>query len=273
MALSFQGHTVVVTGAGGGLGKTYSLLFASRGANVVVNDFNQAAAQKVVDEIQAAGGKAVVNNSSATDGDAVIKSAVDAFGSVTILINNAGILRDKGFKNMSEKEWDQVADVHLKGSFACTKAAWPIFKAQKFGRIVNTSSAAGLFGNFGQANYSAAKMGLLGFTKTLALEGAKYNIKATVIAPMAASAMTETIMPPDLLKHLKPEFVAPFVLAATHPSGPDMTGKAFVVGAGYVSEIRWERSKGAVFKTDASYTPSAVKARWAEITEFENADQ
>ncbi|KAA1467466.1 multifunctional beta-oxidation protein [Dentipellis sp. KUC8613] len=272
MSLSFKGHTVVVTGAGGGLGKTYSLLFASRGANVVVNDFNKEAAQKVVDEIKAAGGRAVVNNSSVTDGAAVIKTALDAFGGVTILINNAGILRDKGFKNMTDKEWDQIYEVHLKGSYACTKAAWPIFQKQNFGRVVNTASAAGLFGNFGQANYSAAKMGLFGFTKTLALEGAKYNIKATTIAPMAASAMTETIMPADFLAHMKPEFVAPFVLAVTHPDGPDATGKAFVVGAGYVAEIRWERSKGVVFKTDESYTPSAIKERWEEITDFEGAD-
>ena len=197
MALSFNGHTVVVTGAAGGLGKayvysicdmfisitriySYSLLFASRGANVVVNDFNATAAQKVVDEIVKglaivhfsgaslnpdflAGGKAVVNTSSVSDGAAVIKTAIDTFGTVTILINNAGILRDKGwatpndplftvhfssssFKNMSDKEWDQIVEVHLKGAFSCTKAAWPLFRKQKFGRVINTSSAAGLYG-------------------------------------------------------------------------------------------------------------------------------
>ncbi|KAJ3727929.1 peroxisomal hydratase-dehydrogenase-epimerase [Lentinula raphanica] len=268
MSLSFKGHTVVVTGAGGGLGKTYSLLFASRGANVVVNDFNGAAAQKVVDEIVQAGGKAVVNTSSVTDGKAVIQSALDAFGGVTILINNAGILRDKGFKNMSDKEWDQITEVHLKGAFACTKAAWPIFRKQKFGRIINTASAAGLYGNFGQANYSAAKMGLVGFTKTLAFEGAKYNIKSVVIAPMAASAMTETVMPPEMLANLKPEFVAPFVAAVCHPDGPDASGRIFEVGAGFIAEVRWEQSQGAVFRNDATFTPSAVKAKWSEITDF-----
>jgi len=272
MSLSFKGHTVVVTGAGGGLGKAYSLLFASRGANVVVNDFNQAAAQKVVDEITQAGGKAVVNTSSVADGAAVIKTAVDAFGGVSILINNAGILRDKGFKNMSDQEWDQIQLVHLKGAYSCTKAAWPIFRKQKFGRVVNTASAAGLYGNFGQANYSAAKMGLVAYTKTLAREGAKYGIKAVVIAPMAASAMTETIMPPEMLANLKPDFVAPFVAAVTHPDGPDASGKVFEVGAGYVAEIRWERSKGVVFKTDNTFTPSAVKQRWNELTDFANAD-
>ncbi|KAH9481442.1 Peroxisomal hydratase-dehydrogenase-epimerase [Psilocybe cubensis] len=271
MSASFKGHTVVVTGAGGGLGKAYSLLFASRGANVVVNDFNAAAAQKVVDEIVAvtdlgslAGGKAVANTSSVSDGAAIIKSAVDAFGTVTILINNAGILRDKGFKNMSDKEWDQITEVHLKGAFACTKAAWPLFRKQKFGRVINTASAAGLYGNFGQANYSAAKMALVAFTKTLAREGAKYNIKSTVIAPMAASAMTETIMPPEMLANLSPDYVAPFVAAISHPDGPDASGKIFEVGAGFIAEVRWERSNGAIFKTDDSFTPSAVKAKWDE---------
>ncbi|KAL1680272.1 hypothetical protein EV122DRAFT_262636 [Schizophyllum commune] len=270
--LSFKGHTVVVTGAGGGLGKAYSLLFASRGANVVVNDFNKDAAQKVVDEIVSAGGKAVVNNSSVTDGAAVIKTAVDAFGTVTILINNAGILRDKGFKNMSDKEWDQIMEVHLKGAYACTKAAWPIFRKQKFGRIVNTASAAGLYGNFGQANYSAAKMGLATFTKTLAREGVKYNIGSICIAPMAASAMTETVMPPEMLANLKPDYVAPFVAAVCHPNGPDASGRIFEVGAGYVTEIRWERSAGTVFKTDSTFTPSAVKAKWNEIVDFSKPD-
>ncbi|KAH9945254.1 multifunctional beta-oxidation protein [Epithele typhae] len=270
--LSFKGHTVIVTGAGGGLGKVYSLQFAARGANVVVNDFNKEAAQKVVDEITLAGGKAVVNNSSVTDGEAVIKTAVDTFGTVTILINNAGILRDKGFKNMSDKEWDQIMDVHLKGSFSCTKAAWSYFQKQGFGRVVNTASAAGLYGNFGQANYSAAKMGLVGFTKALAAEGARYGIKAVVVAPMAASAMTETIMPPEMLANLKPEFVAPFVLAITHPDGADANGRIFEVGAGYIAEIRWERSKGAFFKTDKTFTPSAVEEKWEQITDFDSAE-
>ncbi|KAJ7158814.1 peroxisomal hydratase-dehydrogenase-epimerase [Mycena filopes] len=272
MSLSFKGHTVVITGAGGGLGKTYSLLFASRGANVVVNDFNAEAAQKVVDQIVKAGGKAVTNTSSATDGEAVIKSALDAFGSVTILINNAGILRDKGFKNMSDKEWDQIMEVHIKGAFACTKAAWPHFRKQKFGRVLNTASAAGLYGNFGQANYSAAKMALIGFTKTLAAEGAKYGIKAIALAPIAASPMTETIMPPEMLANLQPDLVAPFVLAVCHPDGPDASGKVFEVGAGFVAEIRWERSVGTFFKTDSTFTPSAVKTKWSEVTDFTKPD-
>ena len=212
------------------------------------------------------------NTSSVADGAAVIQTALDAFGSVTILINNAGVLRDKSFKNMSDAEWDLVQLVHLKGAFSCSKAAWPHFRSQKFGRIINTASAAGLYGNVGQANYSAAKMGLIAFTKTLAVEGAKYNIRASAIAPMAASAMTETIMPPDMLAGLKPEFVAPFVAALVHPDSPDASGRAFEVGAGFIAEIRWERSKGAVFRADASYTPSAIKQRWGEITDFNEPD-
>ncbi|KIJ12813.1 hypothetical protein PAXINDRAFT_163828 [Paxillus involutus ATCC 200175] len=268
MSLSFKGHTVVVTGAGGGLGKAYSLLFASRGANVVVNDFNGEAAQKVVDEIKRAGGNAVTNTSSVTDGAAVIQSAISAFGGISILLNNAGILRDKGFKNMTDAEFDQVIEVHLKGAYSCTKAAWPHFRNQKFGRIINTASSAGIYGNFGQANYSAAKMGLIAFTKSLAREGAKYNISSVAIAPVAASKMTETILPPAILEGLKPDFVAPFVAAVCHPEGPNPSGRVFEVGAAFVAEIRWERSKGAIWKTDESFTPSAVKLKWSEVTDF-----
>lgn len=212
------------------------------------------------------------NTSSVADGAAVIQTAIDAFSGISILINNAGVLRDKSFKNMSDAEWDMVTLVHLKGAFSCSKAAWPHFRKQKFGRIVNTASAAGLYGNVGQANYSAAKMGLVTFSKTLSLEGAKYNIKANTIAPMAASAMTETIMPPEMLAGLKPEFVAPFVATLVHPEGPDVSGRVFEVGAGYVAEIRWERSKGVLLKTDASHTPSAIAAAFEKVTDFSNAD-
>ena len=214
----------------------------------------------------------MVNTSSVADGAAVIQTALDAFGGITILINNAGVLRDKSFKNMSDAEWDLVVLVHLKGAYACTKAAWPHFRKQKFGRIVNTASAAGLYGNVGQANYSAAKMGLVSFSRTLALEGAKYNIKANAIAPVAASAMTETIMPPELLAGLKPEFVAPFVATLVHPDGPEVNGRVFEVGAGFITEIRWERSKGALLKVDASHTPSAIAHAFDKITDFSNAD-
>ncbi|CAE6478147.1 unnamed protein product [Rhizoctonia solani] len=267
--LDFTGHTVVVTGAGGGLGRSYSLAFAARGANVVVNDVSKENAERVVAEIKKAGGKAVANTSSVTDGAAVIKTALDNFGSVTILINNAGIL-SRSRTCRTRQEFDLVKSVHLDGAFSCTKAAWPHFRKQKFGRVINTASAAGLYGNMGQANYAAAKMGLVAFTRTLAFEGAKYGIKASCIAPMAASKMTETIMPPEMLAGLKPEFVAPLVLALTHPSGPEASGKTFEVGAGYVAEIRWERSQGHIFRADATFTPSAVRHAFSTITDFES---
>ncbi|KAJ7496461.1 hypothetical protein FB451DRAFT_1549599 [Mycena latifolia] len=183
MSLYSTGHTVVVTGAGGGLGRAYSLLFkfAERGANVVVNDFNPEAAQKVVDEITKVGGKVVIDTSSATHGVAVVKSALDAFGGIKILVNNAGFL--------------QGVQEHVRRGVG--------LDYQKFGRILNTSSAAGLYGNLGQANYSAAKMALVGFTKTLAIEGAKYGIKSIVIASSAASRLTETVMPPEMLANLQ----------------------------------------------------------------------
>ncbi|OBZ72493.1 Peroxisomal hydratase-dehydrogenase-epimerase [Grifola frondosa] len=245
--LSFKGHTVVITGAGGGLGKAYSLLYASRGANVVVNDVSQAAAQKVVDEITRAGGKAVVNTASVADGAAVIKTALDTFWWHHHSDQQCWNIERQGFQEHDGPR-------------------------QGFGRIVNTASAAGLYGNFGQANYSSAKMGLVSFTKSLAAEGAKYGIKATAIAPVAASAMTETIMPPEMLANLKPEFVAPFVAAVTHPGGPEASGKVFEVGAGFVAEIRWERSKGIALKTDKSFTPSAVQEKWEQVGDFSEAE-
>ncbi|ORY22582.1 peroxisomal hydratase-dehydrogenase-epimerase [Naematelia encephala] len=267
--LDFKDLVVVVTGAGNGIGRVYARFFAARGSKVVVNDVSAQAAQAVVDELVKAGGQAAPAVGSVAEGDKIIDQAVKAFGTVHVLINNAGILRDKSFKNMSDQDWDLVTLVHLKGAYSCTKACWPLFRQQKFGRVINTASAAGLYGNMGQANYSAAKMGLVGFTRTLAREGVKYNIKTNVIVPMAASAMTETILPPDMLKGLKPEFIAPFVGVLTAKNGPDVSGRIFELGAGFFSEVRWERSSGAVFKTgDDTFTPSAVAAKWSEVQDF-----
>ncbi|TIC14261.1 succinate dehydrogenase [Wallemia mellicola] len=275
-----EDKVVVITGAGGGLGRTYSLLFAKRGAKVVVNDVSIKAAQAVVDEIKKNGGQAVADANSVTEGAKVISTAVSVFGTVHILINNAGILRDRSFAKMSDEEWDQVVAIHLKGSYSCTKAAWPIFRNQKFGRIINTASAAGLY---------AAKMGLTAFSKTLAIEGAKYNIRANTIVPMAKSAMvgcltdyysspntiqTETVLPADILENLLPEAVAPFVAflcapdEAGSPEAGPITGRVFELGAGYCTELRWERAKGQIFKPDESFTPSAVKAQWHNVTDF-----
>ncbi|GAA5938562.1 uncharacterized protein JCM15063_005355 [Sporobolomyces koalae] len=269
--LRFDGKGVVITGAGGGLGRAYSLFFASRGAGVLVNDLSKDNADKVVAEIKKAGGKAVANYDSATEGDKIVGQAVKELGGVHILINNAGILRDKSFKSMTDKEWDIVQEVHVKAAYACSKAVWPIFRKQKYGRIINTASAAGIYGNFGQANYSAAKMGLIGFARTLAREGAKYGIHANAIAPVAASQMTKTVMPPDFLEKLAPEAIVPLVAYLCHESTPE-NGKLYEAGAGWYGEVRWERTKGVVFKTDQSFTPAAVKARWDEINDFENAD-
>ncbi|WVF71831.1 hypothetical protein IAT40_006640 [Kwoniella sp. CBS 6097] len=270
--LDFNDLVVLVTGAGSGIGRVYARFFGARGSKVVINDVSAQAAQAVVDEINKAGGQAAAAPGSVADGQQVVDAAVKAFGTVHVLINNAGILRDKAFKNISDQDWDLVTLVHLKGSFACTKACWPLFRQQKFGRVINTASAAGLYGNMGQANYSAAKMGLVGFTRTLAREGVKYNIKTNVIAPMAASAMTETVLPPDMLKGLKPEFIAPFVGVLTAKNGPDVNGRIFELGAGFISEVRWERSKGAIWRTDDSFTPSAVAEKWSEVQNFDQPE-
>ncbi|KAJ5659249.1 Peroxisomal hydratase-dehydrogenase-epimerase [Penicillium longicatenatum] len=275
--LRFDNQTVVVTGAGGGLGKAYALFFASRGANVVVNDLggshhgegkSSKAADVVVEEIRAAGGKAVANYNSVEDGAAIIDTAIKNFGRIDVLINNAGILRDVSFKNMKDQDWDLINRVHTYGAYKCAHAAWPHFRKQKYGRVINTASAAGLFGNFGQANYSAAKLGQVGFTETLAKEGAKYNIIANVIAPIAASRMTATIMPPDVLENLKPDWVVPVVARLVHSSNTTETGGIYELGGGAVAKLRWQRAKGALLKTDDSLTPGAIARKWADVNDF-----
>ncbi|CAO3649590.1 unnamed protein product [Mucor fragilis] len=279
--IRYDGRVAIVTGAGGGLGKAYALFFANRGASVVVNDLgvsatgdgsSSKAADIVVDEIQKLGGKAVANYNSVEDGDKIVDTAMKAFGRVDIIINNAGILRDKSFARITDSDWDLIMAVHVKGSYAVTKAAWPIMKKQKYGRIIMTASAAGLYGNFGQANYSAAKLALASFSNSLAKEGAKDNIHCNTIAPMAASRMTETVMPPEILASLKPEFVTP-VVGYLCAENTEETGGIYEVGGGFVSKLRWERSAGAVFKADESFTPAAVGAKWEEITDFEKANE
>ncbi|KKK18606.1 hypothetical protein P175DRAFT_0524524 [Aspergillus ochraceoroseus IBT 24754] len=275
--LRFDNQTVVVTGAGGGLGKAYALFFASRGANVVVNDLggshqgegkSSKAADLVVEDIKAAGGKAVANYDSVENGEAIIDTAIKTFGRIDVLINNAGILRDVSFKNMKDQDWDLINTVHTYGAYKCARAAWPHFRKQKYGRVINTASAAGLFGSFGQANYSAAKLGQVGFTETLAKEGAKYNIIANVIAPIAASRMTATVMPPEVLENLKPDWVVPLVAVLVHPSNTKESGSIFEVGGGHVAKLRWERAKGALLKPDASLTPGALAKKWNDVNDF-----
>ena len=172
----------------------------------------------------------MANYDSVENGERIIETAIQAFGRIDILINNAGILRDVSFKNMKDEDWDLIINVHVKGAYKCARAAWPHFRKQKHGRIINTASAAGLFGSFGQCNYSAAKLSQVGFTETLAKEGYKYNILANVIAPIAASRMTATVMPPDVLENLKPDWVVPLVAVLVHPSNKQETGSIFEVG-------------------------------------------
>lgn len=216
--LRFDGRVVIITGAGNGLGRAHALLFGSRGAKVVVNDLggsafgdgkSSSAADRVVEEIRAKGGEAVANYDSVEDGGKIVQTALDAFGRVDVVINNAGILRDTTFHKMSEQDWDLIFKVHVKGAFAVTHAAWPHMREQKYGRVVFTTSAAGIYGNFGQTNYSAAKLAQLGMGNTLALEGRKAGIVVNTIAPIAGSRLTETVMPKEVVDALKPEVVSP----------------------------------------------------------------
>ncbi len=245
--LSFDGRVVVVTGAGGGLGRCHALEFARRGAHVVVNDVGAAvdgtgsaasAAQAVVDEITAAGGSAVANTDSvATEegGQGIIGSAVEAFGKMDVLVNNAGILRDAAFKNMTAAQVDAVIDVHLRGAFNVTRAAWPVLREQNYGRIVMTTSGSGLFGTFGQSNYGAAKTGLVGLMNVLAIEGQRNNILVNAISPIARTRMTENTMT-ELVKDLDPEDVTPVVVYLGHESC-ERTANIYRVGGKHVSRV------------------------------------
>ncbi|MEY2610882.1 MAG: SDR family oxidoreductase [Acidimicrobiia bacterium] len=273
-ALGYDGKVAIITGAGGGLGRQHALLMAKRGALIVVNDLggsvdgtgaNASAAQKVVDEIKAAGGEAVADhNSVATPegGEAIVQTAIDTFGRVDIVINNAGILRDKAFHNMEPDLLNPVLDVHLKGAFYVTKPAFVRMREQGYGRIVSTSSAAGVFGNFGQTNYGAAKMGLVGFTRVLGVEGAKFNIKANAIAPLAMTRMTENILG-GLKDKLDPGLVSPLVAFLSHEDCP-VTGQLFSVGGGRVAQVFLGETNGYY---NPNLTPEDVQGNWDVITD------
>jgi 3-hydroxyacyl-CoA dehydrogenase/3a,7a,12a-trihydroxy-5b-cholest-24-enoyl-CoA hydratase len=259
--IRFDGKVAVITGAGGGLGRTHALLFASRGAKVVVNDLGGSAdgtgagtkmADKVVEEIKAIGGEAVPNYDSVATvqgGAHIIETALDHFGRVDILINNAGILRDVSFLKMPEDAWDIIFSVHVKGAYCVTKAVWPLMRDQGYGRIIMTSSAAGVYGNFGQANYSAAKMALIGLGQTLALEGRKYNVLTNIVAPMADSRLTATVLPDDIRIKLKPEYVSPLV-AYLCSDQCEENGGLFEVGAGCFFHLKWYRSPGLILRPE-----------------------
>jgi NAD(P)-dependent dehydrogenase (short-subunit alcohol dehydrogenase family) len=235
MGIDFKGQVAIVTGAGGGLGKQHALALAARGAKVLVNDLggdvrgdggSVSAAQAVVDEIRAAGGEALANGASVTDFEAVkamVQQAVDAWGRVDILVNNAGILRDKSFAKMELADFKLVMDVHVMGAVHCTKAVWPLMQAQNYGRVLMTTSSSGLYGNFGQANYGAAKMALAGLMQTLSIEGEKNNIRVNCLAPTAATRMTEGLMPEQVLKALDPSAVVPAMLVMASVDAPNRT--------------------------------------------------
>ncbi len=235
MSIDFKDRVAIVTGAGGGLGRAHALALAARGARVVVNDLGGArdgsggstsAADAVVAEIRAAGGEAIANGASVTDFDAVqamVVQAMDAWGRIDVLVNNAGILRDKTFAKIELADFRLVLDVHLMGAVHCTKAVWPIMQAQKYGRVVMTTSSTGLYGNFGQSNYGAAKMALVGLMQTLALEGAKHDIRVNCLAPTAATRMTQDLMPQAVLDALGPEAVVPAMLVLAAEGAPTRT--------------------------------------------------
>jgi NAD(P)-dependent dehydrogenase (short-subunit alcohol dehydrogenase family) len=279
MAIDFQGRVAIVTGAGAGLGRSHALLLAERGAKVVVNDLGGAldgtggsakAADQVVAEIKAAGGEAVANYDSVSEADAaanIVRTATEAFGRVDILVNNAGILRDKTFAKMELSDFETVVKVHFLGSAYVSKAAWPIMQQQNYGRIVMTSSNAGLYGNFGQANYGGAKCAVVGLMNVLKQEGGKYGIQVNTIAPVAATRMTEALLPPQLLKHLKPEYVSQAV-AYLCSEACKANGDIIAAGAGYYAKIQLMESEGMFFGVDAQVSVDDIAAHYATITDM-----
>ena len=282
--IRFDDRVAVVTGAGAGLGRVYALELARRGAKVVVNDLGSARdgsggssstpAEEVVAEIKAAGGQAVANfDNVATPegGENIIQTAINAFGTVDILINNAGILRDKSFTKMDPENWNAVLDVHLGGSYHVTRPAFAIMKEKGYGRIVMTTSAAGLYGNFGQTNYSAAKLAIVGFMNSLKQEGAKYNIKVNTVAPLAASRLTEDILPPDLFEKMKPEFVSPLTVLLCSEECPQ-SGGIYNVGMGCFNRAAVLTSSGTTVGKGEPPLPEDVMMALKEITHMEDAE-
>jgi NAD(P)-dependent dehydrogenase (short-subunit alcohol dehydrogenase family) len=289
MGLSFAGRVAIVTGAGGGLGRQHALALAAAGAKVVVNDLGGAvdgsgasasAAEAVVREIRAAGGEAIANGASVTDFAAVqamVQQAADTWGRVDVLVNNAGILRDKSFAKMDLADFRLVLDVHLMGAVHCCKAAWPLMVQQKYGRIVMTTSSSGLYGNFGQSNYGAAKMALVGLMQTLAIEGEKHNIKVNCLAPTAATRMTEALFPPDMLSAFGPEAVVPAMLVLASEAAPTRT--TLCAGAGGFEAAHVTLTQGAYIGTGPGAAErlaerlGEVRAREGETVPGSGAEQ
>ena len=277
-----QDRVVVVTGAGGGLGREYALTLAKEGASVIVNDLGGARdgtgaghnmADEVVKEIKDAGGRAAANYDSVAEPEGaenIIKTALDEFGAIHGVVSNAGILRDGTFHKMTFENWDSVLKVHLYGGYNVIRAAWPHFREQSYGRVVVATSTSGLFGNFGQTNYGAAKLGLVGLINSLALEGAKYNIHANAVAPIAATRMTEDILPKEVLEKLTPESVAPVASYLCTEENPN-NGSVFVVGGGKVQRVALFQNDGITF--DKPPTVDDVASHWDEITDLSAAKQ
>ena len=274
--IRFDGKVAIVTGAGGGLGRQHALELARRGAKVVVNDLggsmdgsggNSAAAEAVVAEIKAAGGEAIANGASVTDDAGVaylVKQTMDAYGRIDILIANAGILRDKSFSKMELADFEAVMQVHVWGTYKPIKAVWEIMKTQNYGRIVVTTSSSGMYGNFGQANYGAAKMAVLGLMNTLKIEGQKNNIRVNAISPVAATRMTEGLMPPEVLEKLKPEYVTPGVVYLVSEDAP--TGAILTAGAGAFALSRIFETEG-VYLAEGGLSVEEVAANWEKIND------
>ncbi|MFN3600196.1 MAG: SDR family oxidoreductase [Dietzia sp.] len=274
--IDFTDRVAIITGAGGGLGRAYALALAERGAKVVVNDLGgdvhgeggtSSPAQRVVDEIVATGGEAMVDGNDITDEaavDALVSSVIDKWGRIDVLINNAGILRDKSFAKMDTDDFRKVLEVHLMGSVNCTKAVWPHMAEAGYGRILMTTSSSGIYGNFGQANYAAAKSGLVGLMNVLAIEGAKKNIKVNSIAPTAATRMTEDLLPQRVLDIMGPETIAPGALFMVSDDAPTKT--ILGAGAGVFAVSQMVESRG-VYLPDNARTPEVVAERWNEIAD------
>jgi len=272
--IRFDGKVAIVTGSGGGLGRQHALELARRGAKVVVNDLGGSvdgsgggseASHKVVEEIKALGGEAIANGSSVTDDAGValmVKQAMDAWGRIDVLVANAGVLRDKTFSKMEIADFEFVLNVHLMGTVKPAKAVWEIMREQNYGRIVVTTSSSGLYGNFGQSNYGAAKLGIIGFMNTLKLEGQKNNIHVNAIAPVAATRMTENLMPPAILERLKPEYVTPGVVFLCSEEAP--TGCILTAGAGAFALARIVETEG-VYLGEGGLSVEEVRDNWSKI--------
>ncbi|HET6183623.1 MAG TPA: SDR family oxidoreductase [Acetobacteraceae bacterium] len=282
MTIRFDDRVVIVTGAGAGIGREHALLFGARGAKVVVNDpggsvdgqgGSGAVADSVVEEIRRAGGQAVASYASVADeaaAQSIIDTAMKQWGRVDALVNNAGILRDKAFSNMTMEDFRACSDVHYMGTVYCTKAVWPVMRAQKYGRIVVTTSGSGTAGNFGQANYGAAKMAVVGLINVLRLEGAKYNILLNAISPSARTRMTEDLLPPHLREYMKPEFVSPAV-AWLASEQCDITGEIITASAGGYARLQYYRSEGVQFDPLEPVTPEMIAEAMPRILDMSNA--